>query len=125
MVVTTRHRRRDREFRGSHLCALKEEDSMAIKILKPTLVDTPVVTESGSPLSACHPTRRAERTTKPPTIELMNIKQAASFLGISVSTVRRMQNDRVLSVYRVAGRVMFDLFDLHEYLERRRIYATR
>jgi len=62
---------------------------MAIKILKPKPVDTPVVTESGSPLSACHPTRRAERTTKPPTIELMNIKQAASFWvnGISYGYV--------------------------------------
>lgn len=124
MVLTTSTEDPTARIRGPHLCALKEEESMVVKILKPKLVDAPVVTES-SPLPACHPTRRAERTTKPPTIELMNIKQAASLLGISVPTVRRMQNDRVLSVYRVAGRVMFDLFDLHEYLERRRIYATR
>lgn len=55
--------------------------------------------------------------------KLMPIKEAAVLLRVSVSTLRRIAKARALPVYRVGGRLMFELFDLSSYLDQRRVGA--
>lgn len=54
-------------------------------------------------------------------IELFTIAEAAEFLTISVSGVRRLQQARRISFFKVGGSLRFAKEDLASYLARRRV----
>lgn len=56
-------------------------------------------------------------------LELLNVKEAAAFLKVSVSTVRHLQQQREVSFIKVGGSVRFAKSDLLGYLNRKRIAA--
>lgn len=53
--------------------------------------------------------------------ELLTVFEAASFLTVSVATVRRLQAQRAIPFIKVGGSVRFDKRDLAAYVERNRI----
>ncbi len=53
--------------------------------------------------------------------EILTISEVAEFLKISVSGVRRLQQQRQLPFIKVGGSVRFDAGDVTEYLERQRV----
>ena len=56
-------------------------------------------------------------------VVLLDIKEAAAFLKISVSTLRRLQQQREVSFIKVGGAVRFAKSDLLGYITRKRIAA--
>lgn len=54
-------------------------------------------------------------------IELLNVPEAAQFLTISVSSVRRLQEGRHIPFFKVGGSIRFAKEDLVSYLARQRI----
>jgi excisionase family DNA binding protein len=56
-----------------------------------------------------------------PAIALLTVVEAAQLLKISVTSVRRLQERRVLAFIKVGGRVRFAQDDILAYLERRRV----
>jgi excisionase family DNA binding protein len=64
-----------------------------------------------------------EEVTFDLSVELLNIKEAAAFLKISVPTMRRLQQQREVSFIKVGGAVRFAKTDLIGYLIRKRVAA--
>ena len=56
-----------------------------------------------------------------PTIELLTPREAAGFLRISASGIRRLQQGRHLPFFKVGGSVRFAKDDLLSYLARQRV----
>jgi excisionase family DNA binding protein len=56
-------------------------------------------------------------------VELMDIKEAAAFLKVSVSTMRRLQQQREISFMKVGGAIRFAKSDVFDYLIRKRVAA--
>jgi len=54
-------------------------------------------------------------------MELLTIAGVAEFLKISKSTVRRLQQRRVIPFFKVGGSVRFTKSDLVSYLEKQRV----
>jgi excisionase family DNA binding protein len=54
-------------------------------------------------------------------IELLTIAEAAKLLGVSVSGVRRLQQERLIPFFKVGRRVRIARSDLAAYLAARRI----
>jgi excisionase family DNA binding protein len=54
---------------------------------------------------------------------LLNIKEAAYVLGVSVSTVERLIRNKQLTHFRVWGQLRFDTIHLDQYLRKRMIVA--
>jgi excisionase family DNA binding protein len=59
----------------------------------------------------------------PPQLELVDLKEAASFLKISVPTLRRMQQQREISFIKIGGRIRFAKSDLVSYIMSKRVAA--
>ena len=55
------------------------------------------------------------------TMELLTIAGVAEFLKISESTVRRLQQRRLIPFFKVGGSVRFAKSDLVSYLEKQRV----
>ena len=64
-----------------------------------------------------------EELTFDSSVQLLDIKEAAAFLRISVPTTRRLQRQREISFIKVGGRVRFAKSDLLAYLRRKRVPA--
>jgi excisionase family DNA binding protein len=58
-----------------------------------------------------------------PTTELLTVAEVAGLLKISVSTVRRLQQRRLIPFHKVGGSVRFTKDDLMSYLEKQRVEA--
>lgn len=58
-------------------------------------------------------------------VELLTIKEAAALLKISVSSVRRLQQERYIPFIKVGGSVRFYRNDIMDYLQKRRVDALR
>lgn len=56
-----------------------------------------------------------------PTIELLIIAEAAELLRISVSSVRRLQQRRLIPFFKVGGGIRFARSDIVSYLEKSRV----
>ena len=56
---------------------------------------------------------------------LLNLKDAAAYLGLSKRTLRRKIDQRALPFYKVGRLVRFDLIDLKEYLNTQRTEKIR
>lgn len=54
-------------------------------------------------------------------VELLTVDEAAEFLTISASGMRRLQNGRVIPFFKVGGSLRFAKSDLMTYLARRRV----
>jgi len=54
-------------------------------------------------------------------IELLSVPEAAAFLTISVSSMRRLQEGRHIPFFKVGGSIRFAKTDLVSYLARKRI----
>ncbi len=54
---------------------------------------------------------------------LLTIAEVAEFLKISKSTVRRLQQQRFIPFFKVAGTVRFAKDDLMSYLKKKRVEA--
>jgi excisionase family DNA binding protein len=54
-------------------------------------------------------------------VELLSIAQASKILGVSTSTMRRLQKARRVPFYNVGRSVRFDRRDLVAYLKKRRV----
>jgi|GEM_PF-4316617 excisionase family DNA binding protein len=61
-----------------------------------------------------------EEITFESSVELLNIKEAAAFLKISVPTMRRLLQQREVSFIKVGGAVRFAKSDIVGYLMRKR-----
>lgn len=59
----------------------------------------------------------------PSHIKLIDIKKAAEFLNVSVSTVRRLKKRGAIAACPIGNRVMFNLFDLVAYVRQGQIAA--
>jgi excisionase family DNA binding protein len=55
------------------------------------------------------------------TMELLTIAGVAEFLKISESTVRRLQQRRLIPFFKVGGSIRFTKSDLVSYLEQQRV----
>jgi excisionase family DNA binding protein len=55
------------------------------------------------------------------TMELLTIAGVAEFLKISKSTVRRLQQRRLIPFFKVGGSIRFTKSDLVSYLEKQRV----
>jgi len=56
-----------------------------------------------------------------PTIELLTIAEVARLLKISIPTVRRLQQRRLIPFFKVGGSVRFTRSDIVSYLEKKRV----
>lgn len=87
---------------------------MVIKIVK---VGSAASTKMSGSMQA-KPSMPTPSTKVPsPQIKLVDISKAAEFLNVSVSTVRRLRKSGAIRACPVAGRVMFNLFDLIAYVQ--------
>ena len=57
-------------------------------------------------------------------VELLDIKGGAAFLKVSVGTMRRLQQQREVSLIKVGGAVRFAKSDLISYITRKRVAAV-
>jgi excisionase family DNA binding protein len=64
-----------------------------------------------------------EEVTFDLSVELLNIKEAAALLKVSVQTMRRLQQQREVSFIRVGGAIRFAKSDIMGYLTRKRVAA--
>ena len=53
--------------------------------------------------------------------ELLTVDDVAEFLKISVPSVRRLQQKRLIPFYKVGGGIRFSMSDLLSYLESNRV----
>jgi excisionase family DNA binding protein len=65
-----------------------------------------------------------EAVTFDSSVELMDVKEAAAFLRLSVSGMRRLQQQREVSYIKVGGALRFAKSDLLGYITRKRIAAV-
>lgn len=65
-----------------------------------------------------------EEVTFDSSVELMDVKEAAAFLKVSVATMRRLQQQREISFIKVGGAIRFAKSDIMGYLTRKRIAAV-
>ena len=56
-------------------------------------------------------------------VELLNIKEGAAFLKVSVSMMRRLQQQREVSFIKVGGAIRFAKSDLISYITGKRVAA--
>jgi excisionase family DNA binding protein len=56
-----------------------------------------------------------------PTIELLTVADVAEILNVSVSSVRRLQQRRMIPFFKIGGGVRFARSDIRSYLAKRRI----
>jgi len=54
-------------------------------------------------------------------MELLTIKEVAEFMKVSLSSIRRLQQQRQLPFIKVGGSVRFTKSDIVEYIQKRRI----
>ena len=59
-----------------------------------------------------------------PTIELLTIAEVADLLKISVPSVRRLQQRRLIPFFKVGGSVRFTRSDIVSFLNKRRVDAV-
>ncbi len=55
------------------------------------------------------------------TLELLTIEEVAELLKVSVSTVRRLQEQRALPFLKVGNSVRFFIHDILSYLQKQRV----
>jgi excisionase family DNA binding protein len=55
---------------------------------------------------------------------LLNIKEAAHVLGVSVRTVHTLKDNKQLTYFRVRGQLRFDPIHLDQYLQKRMVQAA-
>jgi excisionase family DNA binding protein len=55
---------------------------------------------------------------------LLNIKEAAHVLGVSVRTVHTLKDNKQLTFFRVRGQLRFDPLHLDQYLQKRMVQAA-
>lgn len=69
--------------------------------------------------------RRIEPVQAPfgASVELLDLKQTAVFLRVSVPTIRRLQQQREVSFIKVGRSIRFAKSDLIDYLTRKRVPA--
>ncbi len=58
-----------------------------------------------------------------PSSSLLNIREVAELLNVSVTSVRRLQRARKLPFVKVGGSVRFDQSDIASYMKARRVPA--
>jgi len=61
---------------------------------------------------------------RPAAVELKTIAEAASFLRVSMPTVRRLQQARRIPFIKVGGSVRFARSDLLAYIEKQRVRSV-
>ena len=59
-----------------------------------------------------------------PSIELLTVTEVAKLLKISVASVRRLQQQRLIPFFKVGGSVRFTRSDIVSYLEQQRVKAV-
>jgi excisionase family DNA binding protein len=59
-----------------------------------------------------------------PAIELLTIAEVARLLKISLTSVRRLQQRRLIPFFKVGGAVRFSRSDIVSYLEKQRVKAV-
>jgi len=52
---------------------------------------------------------------------LLSYREASAYLGISVSNLKRLIKRGELPVIKVGRRTLLDIYDLDEYIEKRRV----
>jgi excisionase family DNA binding protein len=57
-------------------------------------------------------------------LELLTIPEVARLLRISVPSVRRLQQQRLIPFFKVGGRIRFARSDLVAYLHKRRVHSS-
>ena len=55
---------------------------------------------------------------------LLNIKETAHILGISVRTVHTLKDKKQLTYFRVRGQLRFDPIHIDQYLQKRMVQAA-
>ena len=60
-------------------------------------------------------------TDSDPVVKLLTVSETARLLTVSVPTVRRLQQRRIIPFVKIGGSVRFDKSDLVSYIERNRI----
>jgi excisionase family DNA binding protein len=58
-----------------------------------------------------------------PTLELLTIPEVAKLLKISVTSVRRLQQQRRIPFFKVGGGIRFTRSDIDAYLQKRRVLS--
>jgi len=58
-----------------------------------------------------------------PALELLTIPEVARLLKISVPSVRRLQQQRRIPLFKVGGRIRFERSDIVGYLQKRRVHS--
>lgn len=58
-----------------------------------------------------------------PAVELLTIAEAAGWLKISITGMRRLQQQRLVPFFKVGGSIRFSKDDITSYLESRRVEA--
>lgn len=58
-----------------------------------------------------------------PAVEMLTIAEAAGFLKISMTGMRRLQQRRCIPFFKVGGSIRFSRDDIMSYLKSRRIEA--
>ena len=58
-----------------------------------------------------------------PAVELLTIAEAAGWLKISITGMRRLQQQRLVPFFKVGGSIRFSKNDITSYLESRRVEA--
>jgi excisionase family DNA binding protein len=56
-------------------------------------------------------------------LELLTIPEVARLLKISVPSVRRLQQLRIVPFFKVGGRIRFERSDIVAYLRKRRVHS--
>jgi len=57
-------------------------------------------------------------------LELLTIPEVARLLRISVPSVRRLQQQRLIPFFKVGARIRFERSDIVTYLQKRRVHST-
>jgi excisionase family DNA binding protein len=83
---------------------------MPVKVIKG--IETPSANANDNRPPKILTARAVVATPAAAQIKLVDIKKAAEFLNVSVSTVRRLRMSGAIAACRVGGRVMFNLFEL-------------
>lgn len=62
--------------------------------------------------------------TELPARRLLSVREAAERLGVSVTTMRRLQQRREIPHFKISGNVRFDPADLDAYVAASRVEAV-
>jgi excisionase family DNA binding protein len=56
--------------------------------------------------------------------QLLNVRQVAHILGVSVRTVHTLKDKKQLTYFRVRGQLRFDPVHIDQYLQKRMVQAA-